>query len=184
MPILTVSIEYSGNVGVFSPTNLARVSPTSRLSLVAQAMTAQAGDMITALRSNIIADGVRASGTWTNTVAVPAVNDTVAIGGRAYRFVTTLSAPFDVRIGATIAATRDNLVAAINGTGVVGTTYSTGTLPNPNVFATPGVAAGVANIFAMFPGTAGNAITLAEAGANTVVSGATLTGGTNGTLIV
>lgn len=126
-----------------------------------------------------------AVGTFTMANAVPAVADLLSINGVNYVFRAVFSAgptvPNEVKIGADIAATRANLINAINGTGVAGTDYSIGTVANPVVNATAG-AAGVTNIIADDPGDEGNSITLAKTfatGANGTVSGATLTGGSD-----
>jgi len=183
MPILTVSIEYGENSGEFSPEYFAKLSTMSKFAFVGKTMTAFGANMLTKLSSSIVFNGVRASGTVTNATAVPSANDTVTIGGRVYTFKSTLSAAYDVLIGATIAATMDNLLKAINGTGIAGTNYFAGTLANPNVYATAG-ATGVVNVISRYTGTAGNLITLAKSGTNLAVSAATLASGTNGTAIV
>lgn len=124
-----------------------------------------------------------ASGTATMSTAVPAAGDTFTIAGQAYTFKTALSTgptvAYEVLIGADIAATRANLIAAINGAAGEGTLYSTGTEQNPSVSAVA-AGAGVTTIIARDAGDEGNAITLAKVfatGANGAVSGATLTGG-------
>jgi hypothetical protein len=183
MPILTVSIEYGENSGEFSPEYFAKLSAMSKFAHVAKAMAAFGGNMLTKLNSSIVFNGVRASGTITNSTAVPGTSDTVTIGGQAYAFKSTLASAYQVKIGATIADTMDNLLKAINGTGIDGTNYFAGTLANPNVYATAG-ATGVVNVIARYTGTAGNLITLAKSGTNLAVSAATLTSGTNGTAIV
>lgn len=123
-----------------------------------------------------------ASGTVTIANAVPADGDNFVIAGVTYTFKATPAAAYDVDIGADIATTRANLIAAINGTGTPGpTTYFAGTEMNPDVYATAG-AAGVTNIIARTPGDEGNAITLAKTfatGANGSVSAATLADGSD-----
>jgi hypothetical protein len=122
-----------------------------------------------------------ATGTITQAVAAAANNDTVTINGRVYTFKTALSVgptvPNEVLAGANLTASATNLAAAINGTTGAGTLFSTGTTPNAHVSATS--AAGVVTVTARDPGDEGNAITLAEVGSNTSVSGATLTGGSD-----
>ena len=67
-------------------------------------------------------------------------DDTVTIGSaglaRIYRFRDTLAQAYDVKIGASAAATLDNLKAAINATGTPGVEYFAGTLVHPTVIAT------------------------------------------------
>ena len=126
-----------------------------------------------------------ATGTMTMANAVPAAGDKFTIAGQDYTFRATFSTgptvAREVKIGADIAETRANLIAAINGTGTPGTEYSLGTKANANVHATPG-STGVTNVFARDPGDEGNSITLAKTfatGANGSVSGANLTGGSD-----
>jgi hypothetical protein len=52
---------------------------------------------------------------------------TITIAGRTYTFVTALSAPNQIKIGATMAETINAIVSAINADSFVGTRYSTGT---------------------------------------------------------
>ncbi len=62
--------------------------------------------------------------------------DTVTIGSVVYRFKNTPALAYDVQIGASAAATLDNLKAAINASGTPGTEYFAGTLIHPDVTAT------------------------------------------------
>lgn len=183
MSKITVSAEYSGFSGDFSPETFTKLSLITRLSVLAKFFYALAGNLVTRTRYSVVFDGVHASGTITNSSAVPGASDTVTIGGQAYAFKSTLASAYQVKIGADIPETMDNLLKAINGTGVDGTNYYAGTLANPNVYATAG-ATGIVNVIAMYPGTAGNLITLAKSGTNLAVSAATLAGGTNGTVLV
>ena len=59
----------------------------------------------------------------------------VTIGAVVYRFKTTMAAAYDVKIGASAAATLDNLKMAINGTGTAGTNYYAGTVAHPYFYA-------------------------------------------------
>ena len=109
-----------------------------------------------------------ASGTLTFAVAVPSADETVTINGEVITFKAVPAAgTMQVAIGATLAETAANLAAFINA--------------HRNDFADIPVTAtsnaGVTTIKAA--GVAGNAITLAEAGANIAASGATLAGGTD-----
>lgn len=109
-----------------------------------------------------------ASGTLTFSTAVPSADETVTIAGKVITFKAVPAAgTFQVAIGATLAATAANLAAFINA--------------HRNEFADIPVTAtsnaGVTTVKAA--GVAGNAITLAEAGANIAASGANLTGGTD-----
>lgn len=103
--------------------------------------------------------------------------DTVTIGTTVYRFKTTIAQAFDVlRDASTAAASLQNLVKAINGTGTSGTTYFAGTTPHPNVSATASTATTI-SLEAKVPGIAGNAIATTETSAHLSFGAATLTGG-------
>lgn len=127
---------------------------------------------------------------WTSTTinggvtAVATTAATITINGRVYTAVTALSestgatAVVDQILWTSDEATfLDNLKKAINGSGVAGTDYSTGTTPNVDVFATTN-AATTQVIQARLSGVAGNAITTTAAmtnyawGATTLASGA------------
>ena len=60
-------------------------------------------------------------------------DDTVTIGGTAYRFKNTIAQINDVHIETEIVDTLQNLVHAINATGTAGTDYFTGTTANINI---------------------------------------------------
>lgn len=119
---------------------------------------------------NIESGSVSGSGTLTISNAVPVATDKFTIAGTDLVFTADGEGPLEVEIGATIGDTRTNLINKINElTNVLG------------VHATAG-GAGVTNVIANLPGTAGNAITIAKTfatGANGAVSGATLAGGTD-----
>jgi hypothetical protein len=79
-----------------------------------------------------------ASATGTVTFAdQPANLDYIVIDGYTYQFVTTVSAANHVLIGATLEATVDNLVAAINGGAGSGTAYGASTTRPGYVTAQP-----------------------------------------------
>lgn len=82
--------------------------------------------------------GAKATGTITTT-DVFSDGETVTINGVTYTMKTALSSPaqaFEVLIGASAAASLDNLKSAINDSGTEGTHYSTGTYAHPHVTAT------------------------------------------------
>lgn len=126
----------------------------------------------------------------TGTVTVGGGNaeadDTVTIGTRTYTYKTALSTgptvANEILIGADATASAANLVAAVMGATGEGSTYSTGTLPHPQVSAAN--TAGVVTFTSLLLGIPGNSLALAKDGTNLTVSGATLTGGTNGTVLV
>jgi len=105
-------------------------------------------------------------------------NDTIIIGSTLYTFVTTLPgtpAEGSVLIGSVIQDTLQNLIAAINQTGIYGVNYQVSSL-NTQASALPSTQGGVYKIIARFPGSAGNAISMSTSSAYLTVS-ATLTGG-------
>lgn len=115
------------------------------------------------------------TGTFSNTGTD---GDTITIAGRVYTLVDTLSGDADeVLIGVSAAATRNNLVAAINGAAGEGSTYGTGTEAHASVSAATSSTADIV-ITAILPGSDGNALALAEssthfswAGGATVLAG-------------
>ncbi len=120
-------------------------------------------------------DGVEAQGTVDFT-GQPANDEVVVIGSWTYTFKTTLSTGLtstnEVLIGATQAASLDNLVAAINGT-TNDSVYSTNIVANRSATATEDGT--TVTLIAIQEGTSGNDITL-----STDVTGATATGFLNG----
>lgn len=62
--------------------------------------------------------------------------ETVTIEGITYTFRAVPVSPYDIDIGASAAASLDNLKSAINDSGTEGTTYGTGTEAHPLVTAT------------------------------------------------
>lgn len=123
---------------------------------------------------------VAATGTLTF-VANASNGDTFTIGGQTYRTMTTPAQAYDVDIGATAAATLDNIKLAVNADGDPGaTTFYTGTLPNKKVSATTNT--DTTQLFeAIEPGAQGNLIGTTETftNAGNVFGATTLTGGTN-----
>lgn len=89
--------------------------------------------------------------------------DTITVGGQVYRLKDTMAAINDVKIGADAAATRNNLVAAINAAAGAGTTYFTGTTANASVTAAAVSTADV-TLTAKVKGTVGNSIAISESG--------------------
>ena len=106
--------------------------------------------------------GVAAQGTLT--IAEPVTTtDQFTIDTRQYTLLTSPAAAYDIAIGADEAATKVNIVAAINASGTPGTEYFAGTLAHPTVVAT--TFAGDAGVLtARVNGTAGNSIITAETG--------------------
>lgn len=108
---------------------------------------------------------------------------TCTIDGQVYTFKNTLSAAYHVKIGANKEATLDNLILAMDVTGVAGTNYGVGTAAHTTVNARARVG-NVATFYARTAGTAGNSIAVSRntgsgASLNWLAwSGGTLSGGT------
>ncbi len=78
--------------------------------------------------------GVASQGELTIAEPVTSTN-TFTIATTVYKMMTTPAAAYDVAIGASEAATKVNIVAAINASGTPGTEYFAGTLIHPTVSA-------------------------------------------------
>lgn len=121
-----------------------------------------------------------ASGTITSDGTNVAAGDTVTVGSQTYTFQSTIgSTANNVLIGASAAASLQNLANAINLNGTSGTTYPAGTLPPVEAWVSA-ITSTVLTITARRGGTAGNSIALARASGGTAhltVSGSTLSGG-------
>lgn len=116
--------------------------------------------------------------------ALPADGETVTVGTKdgstaaVYTWKTTLTgAAFEVLIGASVSASLDNLVSAINASTGAGTTYGTGTTANNDVSAYKDSNLSQMHVDALTPGTAGNSIAASTTAANESWANATLTGG-------
>ncbi len=127
--------------------------------------------------------GAYSTGTVTSSGVTPTDGDTVTIGGTTYTFKTTLTpAANEVLIAGSAANALANLTRAVMRIGTPGTDYGSATVKNPDVTITA-VTATVMTIQARFPGNnndRGGTIPLSKVAATLTVSGATLTGGTQG----
>lgn len=110
------------------------------------------------------ADGVAA--TQTLTVAVnPTADDTMTIGGTVYTFVASAEEATEISVGENLAATQDNILAAINGTDEINTAHASVSCGD--------FESNVATLTALSVGTAGNSIATTE----TFTSGSNVFGG-------
>lgn len=124
------------------------------------------------------AAGTKATGVLTAS-GVFQNGETVTIGNRTYTFVTTLTYLADqVLIGASAAASLDNLKAAINNDAGEGTTYSNGTAPHSQVTATTNTDT-AQTVEALSVGTYANAFVTTETCDNVAFGGGTMSGGVN-----
>lgn len=124
-----------------------------------------------------IYNGVVASQTLTSTGTNPADGDTVTIDAIVYRFKNTLAQAYDVKIGANASASLDNLKAAINNSGLVGTDYFAGTNQHPTVVAGAKTSTTLV-VSSYYTGSASNAIVTTETSAQLSWGAGTLAGGT------
>lgn len=135
---------------------------------------------------------VKASQTVTSDATNPDNGDTISVGDRTYVFKTTLSSnptvPNEIKIGASAAATLDNLKQAINqGDSAYptaasnegsGTNWSTGTTRHAKVVATTNTNTTQVVEF-IYPGTDGNKITVGETSSHLSWGADKLAGGVN-----
>jgi phage tail sheath protein FI len=109
--------------------------------------------------------GVLAAQATLRIVSQPAPGQTFTINGRTYTFEANgalTDVDGNIEIGAAIAATRLNIINAINLGGAPGTGYAASTTANADVMAAAGATATAIVLEARTPGAAGNSITLAE----------------------
>jgi len=123
--------------------------------------------------------------TATGTLATNLANgDTLTIGGQVYTAVTAIdnTVANQIFIGAANTDTATNCVAAINAGSGAGTLYSTPTQANISARALTPVGAAF-DLQAVAIGAAGNAVAISETSSHFSWSGATLTGGVDGTVV-
>lgn len=127
-----------------------------------------------------VGDAVQATQTLTSDTTNVSADETVTIGGYTYTFKAVPAAAFEVDIGASAAASLDNLKAAINDSGTEGTTYGTGTYAHPDVTATTNTDT-TQVVQARNAGTQANAIATTETSAHLSWGAGTLASGADGT---
>ena len=132
------------------------------------------GSRFRGTKARLLLEGRAATGTLTLT-AVPLDTETLTLGDRVYRFVAALEQEDDVLIGATVAATLANLVAAFNAPSDSPDEVHEDTFPNYAAIAS--VEGSVATFTAYETGENGNTIELATTVTGATVSGALLAGG-------
>lgn len=110
----------------------------------------------------------------------PADTETITIGAQVYTFNTILGAANSILIGTSPSASLANLVAAINGSGVEGTDYGTGTVTNLDVSALD-FEGDVIVVTALNSGLPANLIATTDTVVNASWATPTLQGGSDGT---
>lgn len=109
----------------------------------------------------------------------PANAETVTLGATTYTFNTVLGATNSILIGASVQASIQNLIDAINAGPGIGTRYGTGTTINLSAAAALAPTVSQLTATAYTPGAAGNSIVSTETVANAAWGAATLTGGSD-----
>lgn len=113
----------------------------------------------------------RSTGVGGNDIAKAEASDHLDWDGSGAVFTGGVDTiPYEVKIGASAAATLDNLKAAINATGTPGTEYSVGTEAHPTVSAEAN-ADTTQVLQARTGGVSGNSIVFTESMANTTIDG-------------
>ena len=144
-----------------------------------------AGDSVvfTEAATGVAVDGAGTLGTTTAGVDA----ETITINTTVYRMMTTTEAAYDVKIGASAAASLDNLKLAINASGTGdGTDYHVGTLVNADVSATTNTDT-TQIIRAKLIGTAPNSYATTETAAHAAWGAGTMGSGvatTNATILI
>lgn len=159
-----------------SAIDLAAVALTSLSLEEGTPVNAVAATQILTL-TGVIVPGSHAESVITSDTTNVADGETVTIGSTVYRFKDTMLAAYDVKIGASAAASLDNLKAAINASGTPGTEYFAGTAAHPSVVATTN-ADTTQKIVARVPGTAANTLATTETSGHLSWADTTLGGGT------
>lgn len=125
-------------------------------------------------------NSAKATQTLTSDATAPSDGDKVLIGAYTYTFKTALTGlPFEVLIGASAAASLDNLKSAINNSTGEGTTYGSNTAQHPQVVATTNTDT-TQVIEAKFVGAYANSIATTETSSHLSWGAATMAGGADG----
>ena len=183
----TSGLEYSFGLGVADPNVVCSASdgttftlrgrvPGSSLDTIATTETCATGSF---------PDTTLGGGTGASDPGVTTANATLTIGTVTYTQVDALSEtygataiPNQILRGASEATFYDGIKLAINGTGVAGTDYSTGTVAHTQVVATTNTDTSQI-IRGRLPGTSLNSVVTTETMANTAWGGTTLGGAGN-----
>lgn len=157
--------------------------------LIVNSHTSGTIKLIDGLSSGVAASGVLTSSgamvaashavtVFTSDATAFADGETVTLNTTVYTFKTALTgAAYEVLIGADAATSLDNLKAAVNGTGVLGTTYGFGTLPHPEIVAYTNTDT-AQTFIARLPGVTANTYPTTETCGHASFPDTTLGGGT------
>jgi len=171
----TDSLAIYFNAGTTSVASWNDISSADLITAGTPVNAVAATQVLTLL--GVIVPGSHAESVLTSNATNVSDGDTVTIGSTVYRFKNTMAAAYDVKIGASAAASLDNLKAAINASGTPGTEYFAGTLAHPSVVATDN-ADTTQKIIARVPGTAANTLATTKSAATLSFPAATLGDGT------
>ena len=163
-----MSIQYSGNAGIYSFTTGTSTAST---------------DYETALVTNLQTAG------WTATIvaasdiatfsANPTDGDTITLDSsthqEVYRFKTVMAQANDVKLDSTLALTIGHFVLAVNGTGTPGTDYFAGTVASPTI--TASASSPTVGLIYKTTGSAGNGAAVSSSSGNVTFTTSTLQGG-------
>jgi len=109
-------------------------------------------------RKIFLYNAIASQGTYTLSIQ-PTNGQTTVVGGKTYTWQTTLTdVDGNIKIGASLAASQQNLIDAINLTGTVGTQYAASMSENPQVSAATSWTTNTLVVTAKTAGTAGNSI--------------------------
>jgi hypothetical protein len=145
------------------PTVIANITPPSpRASRLFCKVVAQRADHLEAAIYNVLAlaRAVPASNVLTIVALVPGIGETVTIGPTLYTWQNVPAAAYDVLIGGSVSASLDNLIKAINLTGIAGVDYGVGTTKNLVASAVK-ASANTLEAVALIPSVGGNFIAVA-----------------------
>ncbi len=129
------------------------------------------------LTATTITQGVHAVSVITSDATNVADAEVVVIGAITYRFKDTLAQAYDVKIGADAEASLVALKKAINGTGIAGTDYFTGTVAHTLVRA-GAITATTIQVWSRTVGTANNTLATTTTASHLSWADTTLGGGT------
>lgn len=163
----------------FAGTAATGVLTWDNVAQVADGDTATIGGVAYTFKTTLSA--AAATTTLTSTGTIPADGDSVVVEGVQYTFRTALtnagSVPYEVLINASAANALVNLKKAVNGSGVLGTDYGTGTIKHALVTA-GAITSTTLVLTANVVGTQGNSyVTAIVTGATLSFTGTTLAGG-------
>lgn len=163
------------SVTVFDGTELAVAGVGTLTSSGAMAPADYARNTLTS--SGAMVPATHATSVLTSDATQPSAAETVTIGATVYTFRADPTAAYDVRIGATVTQTLQNLRKAINATGAAGYDYGIGTLVHPDVVSSASDATTV-TVWGRVAGTSLNTKATTETSAHLSWPDTTLGGGT------